>query len=243
MNFKGYGTWATRLMGCVGVASVVLSPLLLQGQVIPEENQIRDAYAKLNYAAQLKVITDIATEHYVPGRLLDTPIDSRAVHEKLADSTAIFSLGGFKTGNAADLTIDEWCRLRINQDPFGVQLKVQQEGLSAGDTDVAQGSIHAFSAFVSLSWTTELNGVPSPDQIVEVCRKSTQQLHQAWQSDTSSNSRFFARYVVYTVSITFQGRSVGPYTALAMFGRDDKGKEVAEIMDNVIDNVMINGED
>ena len=85
--------------------------------------------------------------------------------------------------------------------------------------------------------------MPSPDQIVEVCRMSTQQLHQAWKSDTSSNSRFFAPYVVYTVSITFQGRSVGPYTALAMFGRDDKGKEVAEIMDNVIDNVMINGED
>ena len=132
MNFKGYGTWAARFLGCVGVASVVLSPLLLQGQVTPEEKQIRDAYAKLNYAPQLKVITDIATEHYAPGKLLDTPIDSRAVHEKLADSTATFSLGGFKTGDAADLTIDEWCRLRINQDPFGVQLKVQQHDYPQG---------------------------------------------------------------------------------------------------------------
>ena len=41
----------------------------------------------------------------------------------------------------------------------------------------------------------------------------------------------YSRYVAYTATVSFDGQTVGPYQAMALFGKDAKGKTVVSVQD------------
>jgi hypothetical protein len=205
---------------CVMLAS--LSGAL--AQMTPEETVVRTAYAKFAYAAEQYQMTQIATESLgtVVGAL--KPNNTMTNDQRLAAAQVVFVLNDFVIGNMQDIMKSKLT------DFISVS---NREILVAGARwyQVAEGGVMVKVKSIEPQWR------PAP--VFEDEGGATKALTFANGISNTvpghSPAVVWQRYASYSVTVTFQGKSYGPYKAVFLFGHDANGLEMIQPHDTITD--------
>ena len=183
-----------------------------------EETVVRNAYAKFAYAAEQKVVGDLASEangaHVWEGNVVLT------TGQRLAAAQVDFTLQDFVVGNISDI---------LTRKAVDLISPAAGEELAAG---LAQGG------FDDRGLATHWSGIEPgwrPARVLSpglLAITIADEYREAWQKD--SPNAVWERYASYSVTVSFQGKSSGPYKALFAFGHDNKGNEVIEPEDATV---------
>lgn len=190
-----------------------------------EETVVRTAYAKFAYAAQQQVIGDLAMES------LGRPVRARYIgitnDDRLAAAQISFTLQDFVVGDVRTI----------------LQRKVT-DFITPGDTEILETS-ESVNNYSDNGLETHLNGLvvrwtkahPVPPNLDSITLDDLYKLQ--WKQDRPNG--LWQRYAAYTVTVTFQGKTRGPYKALFLFGRDGNGNEVVEPKDTTTGSIGLGG--
>jgi hypothetical protein len=198
--------------GIMGRPAVVPVGEPVAADMSPEETLVRTAYAKFAYASEQNALYQLALEANTQHDLLAeakgtapkrsvTPEQRLAARQKLAAAQVSFKLNDFVIGYVADIR-DRKASDLISP-PIGEIFDAgpQTYGFSEGGQGLHLYGLHLRWGAPFVGEREDLNAT-----IGELERFSTSE-----------------RYASYSVTATFQGRSLGPYRALFVFGRDTKG--------------------
>jgi hypothetical protein len=198
--------WSTFML-CISVVA----------QTTYEETIVRSAYAKLRYALEQVPVTQLAGEAIG----IAVPKDAALLSsdQRIAQVKFNITLSDFVVGKAQDVLTRRVGDLISS--PLGERLFV------------ASGQ-HAYIEHPKqLEWyEPKANWQPTDPTPSEVLNRDLQGfLDLQWQQKQPS---VWKTYASYSVTVTYQGKTVGPYKALFMFGRNSKGEETIEPEDGTI---------
>jgi len=176
-----------------------------------EETVVRTAYAKFAYAVQQGAIGRLAIEadnRGVPNREPSLTSDQR-----LAAAQVDFTLSDFATGDVRDI---------VNRKAIDLISPAHGEMLdTSGETGAKysdQGLATGWQSF-ELHWKPA-RVLPAEAQALTISELYQLQWHEQWPQ------ALWQRYASYSVRVSYQGKTVGPYKALFLFGHDPQGNEV-----------------
>jgi len=173
-----------------------------------EETMVRTAYAKFAYASEQEAIGQLALE----AGGTPAPHTGLSSDQRLALAHTSFQLSDFTVGNLSDIINRK--AVDLISPPIGEML-------------TASTPIHSYSDYpVSTTWySVQPQWQPATVTSPEVRNANLGQLHaMAWH--TQAPTTIWQRYASYSVTVTFQGKSCGPYKALFIFGHDGQGSEM-----------------
>jgi hypothetical protein len=184
-----------------------------------EEAVVRTAYAKFAYASEQYAMTQIATESL--DNVVGIKPSSLTSNERIAASQVNFTLSDFVVGNVTDI---------IHRKATAFITPASGEILMANQREyqVAEGGTMFAAHSIEPNWQ---QAFPVPQEALGLSLEDVYQSewHLLWP-----NSRW-QRYISYSVVVDYQGKSIGPYKALFVFGHDDSGAEVIEPQDAMTD--------
>ncbi|HKV78530.1 MAG TPA: hypothetical protein VJP02_10340 [Candidatus Sulfotelmatobacter sp.] len=205
------------------LAVLLICSSLSFAQMTHEETVVRGAYAKLSFAMEQAPIFQLAFE--ATGALVPKEVASLSTAQRIANAQLTVSLSDFLVGNAKDILTRRVVDL-INP--------AQQERLVI---DEAWHSYHDGREFrwyePKGSWQSVRESIPSDVEAMTL----EDFFKLQWQQRNPTS--LWQTYAWYSVTVTYQGRTVGPYKALFMFGHDSNGGEIVEPEDGTIDAVAI----
>jgi hypothetical protein len=193
----------------------------LAAEMSHEETVVRTAYAKFAYAAQQQVIGEFGRE--AATKLASRQYAQMTHEERFAAAKIDFTLADFVVGDARDI----------------LKRKVT-DFITLGDTEIIAISERT-SDFNDNGLQTSLYGLvprwtkahPVPPILESLTLDDSYALE--WRQPRPDG--LWQRYASYTVTVTFQGKTIGPYKALFFFGHNAKGDEAIEPRDSITDNV------
>jgi hypothetical protein len=202
----------------------VLNPLTSNAQNMShEEEVVRNTYAKLSLMCGLT-----PRVHAGMAQLGGGKIDLQALDQKVTDATPVFDLSDFRVGSISDIASDHWGGFvtdpHIKGDPH---LSGSLDGVSYTDngnqTDwrAAKVSWEPTQVASNQEAYRVLGGLP----VSEMIKLGSPQ----WGRDNVT----YTRYAAFTVNLTLQGKSSGPYKAIFFFGTDAEGNEYVALNDLV----------
>jgi|ERR1700691_428580 len=210
-------------MRCVAVVCLLLAPFrgAAIAQMTHEETMVRTAYAKFAYASEQYVMTQLAIESMGPVVGLPTNRTGITNDQRVAAAQVSFTLSDFVVGNVEDII----SRRAVDFiSPARGEMLVASQGVS----NFAEGGTMFQARSIQPQWQ------PVPPEPQEVPSTKVGELYQAqWHADRPMG--LWQRYASYSVTVTFQGKSYGPYKALFLFGHDMKGDEVIYPEDGTTD--------
>ena len=190
-----------------------------------EETVVRTAYAKFSYASEEGVIGGLAVEALTPARPVDKRYVGMTTDKRFAAARVSFVLSDFIVGDIDDI-LDRRALDLISSSAGQPVL----EG-SIGISNYSEPGIAAHWNHSDASWQLPHPFPPSELQALQSL-KLADLYHLQWQKPRPENA--WQRYASYSVTVTFQGRTVGPYKALFIFGHDDKGNATVEVQDAIV---------
>jgi hypothetical protein len=181
-----------------------------------EETIVRTAYAKFAYAVQQKAISDLAREGL--GGPVPEAFANLSGEQRLAAAQVNFLLQDFVVGDLRDIMNRKASDLV--SPPVGETLTTggQFNGYDDDGLETHWGALEAKWRPAHV-WSDTAMAFTVHD-VYEIWHK--QRPDVVWQ-----------RYASYSVTVSFQGKSRGPYKALFIFGHDDKGSEIMEPKDEI----------
>jgi hypothetical protein len=188
-------------------------------QMTHEETLVRTAYAKLAYALEQGVIGQLAME----ASGVPTPKEHAGLNsdQRIAAAQITLSLSDFVVGDGREIL-----------DRRAVDLISPAVGEVL---EVVGGSYNYSESGRVTSWyRPEARWRPAralPPELLEATLADFYELQ--WHQKRPD--ALWLRYASYSVTVSFQGRTRGPYKALFMFGHDADGNEVVEPEDATID--------
>jgi hypothetical protein len=187
----------------------------------PEETLVRTAYAKFAYAAEQGVVYQLATE--LEG---SRPKDRSGLsgEQRLLAAHVAFKLSDFVVGNLTDI---------IGRKAVDLVTPPGEEMLAA-DTPVF-GFGRGEQPFI---YAVQPRWEPSRGVSPEVVDATLGELHEREWGSVPENP-VWQRYASYSVSVTFQGKTQGPYKALFVFGHDPKGNAMVMPEDAITDSIAL----
>lgn len=199
------------------VICMLLAPIaaLAADSMTHEETVVRTAYAKFSYASQQFVATQLATESMGVAKNTTGLTDE----QRLLAAQVHFALSNFTTGNVQNIlnrkAVDF---ITPNQEMLVAQMRGYQ--YDEGGT-----------MFVAKSIEPQWQPMSQPPEVSEL---KIADLYQAqWQAKQPTTA--WQTYVSYSVVVSFQGKTYGPYKAMFIFGHDAKGNETIYPEDAVTD--------
>jgi hypothetical protein len=190
-----------------------------------EEAMVRTAYAKFAYASEQEVIGHLALE--ADGAPLPKEYSGLTSDQRLADAQVTFALSDFEIGNLSDIINRK--AITLIAPPIGEMLMADTPVYGYGGDSNGIG-LNWYS--VKPHW--QQASATSP----EVLNATLGELYEIeWKAQPSPIQ--WQRYASYSVTVTFQGKSRGPYKALFVFGHDTKGNEMLVPEDGTIDSIAL----
>lgn len=210
-----------RLSASLFVVILIL-PSCVFAQMTHEETVVRSAYAKLGFAIEQVAVSQLAME--AVGVPTPKELASVSKESRLANSQINFDLADFEVGNAQDILTRQVVDF-INP-PQQEQLNIQ----------LGRHSYHDGQEFQWFSPIARWRpATPVPPEVASMNLRDFFQLQWKQQQPTS----VWQTYASYSVTVTYQGKTVGPYRALFMFGHDANGGEIVEPEDGTTDAIGI----
>ncbi len=191
-----------------------------------EETMVRTAYAKFAYAAEQDAIDQLAMEAVDPSLRNRPEYRGLTSDQRLAAAQVSFALGDFVIGNIGDILRRKAVDLITPASGEMLTATTPVSGYAEGGTSTTIHSIRP-------SWQPARVDPPETSEL-----KLDDLYQRQWH--TSRPSALWQRYASYSVTVTFQGKSRGPYMALFIFGHDEKtGNEVLEPEDSITDVIAL----
>jgi hypothetical protein len=186
---------------------------------------VRSAYAKVAYATKQRAVLVAAKDGLLPEKA--RTLNAKGIDALLAASEVTFTLKDFVVGNVSDILDKKVMTLIGPPQAFVLRSFLQEWNFteSGGKPQPCNG--------LDLRWEKNDNppGAESADlKFDDVYRLQwgVERPKAAWQT-----------YANYTVTVTFQGKTQGPYRAMFIFGHDENGNEVVEPADQITDNTAL----
>jgi hypothetical protein len=189
-----------------------------------EETYVREAYAKLDYATQLAVVSDAATA----AQTTLEPHRSFALTEAMNAGQVTFSLSNFKAGAISEIEDKPWGTLVTPESQVSAVLDSHVNLRSWKD-----GTAPAVQWRVGVAKWKEPRRFEGNEQYQAVLNMPLGKFLALGGKTLTYPDVVYEQYVSFTVTTTFQGRTVGPYKAMFLFGRNSKGELIAAPEDMV----------
>jgi len=182
-----------------------------------EETVVRTAYAKFAYASEQNTLGELALE--ADGR---RPVSSAALtaEQRLSAAQVNFTLSNFKVGDISEI---------LNRKAAELITPAQGEMLKTNgrDSNYADLGVNTHWSGITVKW------VPARGLPVNATSITIDEMYQIeWDQPRPAN--LWQRYASYEVTVSFQGKTRGPYKALFLFGHDAKGNEAVEPKDATV---------
>lgn len=221
-------------MRCLTVICALLTCLLggaVAAEMSHEETVVRTAYAKLSYVAQQGAIGQMAMESF-PGTPANPQYTDMTTAQRLADAQLKISLTDFVIGDIRDI-LNRKAVDFITQ-PVGEKLiggiATNNYSLSYPGKADFQTHWHSFNP----SWQLLSEYESESEHVAAVASITFADLYRLqWLKDQPEAT--WQRYISYSVTVSYRGRTVGPYKAMFIFGHDASGNEVIQPQDANID--------
>lgn len=171
---------------------------------------VQGAYAKLRFSAQLtplaEMLPDIMQE--TTGGRTTKPVSIALLNQKIEQHTVTFELSDFKIGNISDIS--------------NARASEFMTPAVGGEMLMLNSESYMFNLGMEINQIEGLKPkwVPAPEESIGNMTIGELRDRQ-WQG--SQGPRQWERYVSYTATVSFQGKTRGPYKALFVFGHDPKG--------------------
>jgi hypothetical protein len=194
-----------------------LLSLTASAQMSHEETVVRTAYAKFAYAVQQVPISELASEAnsapVKPDNLTNLTADQR-----LAAAQVNFLLQDFVVGDLRDI---------LNRKVTDLISYPVGETLTTGSRvyNYDENGLETHWGSLEAQWR------PAHVWSETVMAFTFQNVYEIWHKQRPDV--VWQHYAAYSVTVTFQGKTRGPYKALFIFGHDDKGNEIAEPKDEI----------
>jgi len=229
----------TRSVSCLlpvclsAVIALAQDPILGRQSVTPkstpavadmthEETVVRTAYAKFSYASELEAIGHLAIE--ADGGPVPKEFATLSNEQRLSDAQVIFKLSDFQVGNLSDILARKAVELIVP--PIGEMLTAQTPGYGYGSDNG-----------VGMTWySVKPHWQPASSTSPEVQNAT---LNDLFEMEKSPLTPQWQRFAAYSVTVTFRGKSRGPYRALVLFGHDAEGNEMVMPRDGTTDSVAL----
>jgi len=186
-----------------------------------EETMVRTSYARFAYAVQQGAIGKLALD--AKSNRTAPEYSGMTSAERLANSRVTFTLSDFKIGNMRDI-MDR----RITD--FITQPDKENLASSLTEMSYTEPGLSSRWSWFELTWQ-EAPAPPPPAGANMTFTEVYPLLGNKVPPDLA-----WQRYASYTVTVSFEGQSRGPYKALFIFGHDAKGNEVLEPHDLTTDS-------
>ena len=204
------------------LAVLLIFSSLSFAQMTREETIVRTAYAKLGFAIEQFPVSQLAME--AVGIEPPKALKSISSDQRIANAQININLSDFVVGDAHDILTRKVVDL-INP--------AVQERL-----DVQLGW-HSYADGQDFQWFTPTASwqpvSPVPPEVADLNLQDFFKLQ--WQQKQPNS--VWQSYASYSVTVSYRGKTVGPYQALFMFGHDANGNETVEPEDGTIDAVAI----
>jgi hypothetical protein len=186
-----------------------------------EETLVRTAYSKFTYASDQEVIGHLALESLDRNYPVPKGSSGLSIGQRLAAAHVSFKLSDFAVGNLADVINRK--AVDLISPPIGEILAAATPVYFVDDK----------------SWCSlQPMWQPAPQTTAEELTATLEELHgMKWQSEAPTT--VWQRYASYSVTVTYQGKSRGPYKALFIFGHDAKGNEMVMPEDTTTDPIAL----
>jgi hypothetical protein len=205
------GQTATQPKGQIVLGRNIMNPLPVPSEagMSMEETLVRNAYAKFAFAVDLDPITQLALQ--AQGMHTSGPQNSKVT----------FRLSDFTVGNISDIN---------NRKVLDVISPPGSEVLQA------QGHNYALGGGPNpIGWNTfQPRWIPGEEPEPEKTNWTVGHLHKMEWQDVK-----WQRYAVYTVLVSYGGKTEGPYRAMFSFGLDANGRNIVMSEDSNVDSTAL----
>ena len=206
----------------LGLALGIFWSTSLAAQMSHEETIVRTAYARLSYAVQLGVIEKLGTDAWA-----QKPVERTTVARKLADGQLTFQLSDFSFGKTREIAQARWPTIFSAGTPFILEADFNVHGLQEEKQAPSQ------FVFATAEWRP---GHEIPADLEKMTMADLFKLE--WPSSPPLDQAY-DRYASYSVTVSYQGKTAGPYKAVFFFGKDSSGKEIFQPQDSVTEAVAL----
>ena len=154
--------------------------------------------------------------HAAIRELREHDMDIGAMDQNIANATPVFEITHVRSGTIASIASQQWSTR------FSVPVDGQVLEGATGSDGYTDETMKAQWKDVHVQWTID----PSytPERIAEINSMTVGQViarSAEWAAPGTYTS-----YATFDVTLSFQGKTVGPYTASFFFGRDQQGREI-----------------
>jgi hypothetical protein len=201
-------------MRYLAVVCVMLASLSAAvAQMTHEEAIVRTAYAKFAYAEQQGVVGELGGE--AMGRPVPENYVGMMSEQRIADAQITFTLSNFVIGDLHSILNRKDSELVTPANTEMLWANAQTNGFEDNGVGTHWNALDAM-------WR------PANTPGISV---TIGDLYTIWQKQNPQTT--WQNYASYSVVVSFQGKTRGPYKAMFIFGHDDQGKEVIEPKDDI----------
>jgi hypothetical protein len=195
------------MLSCVAVAFLLTTNAWCQTK---EEACVRIAYARLAFASQLHGASSLIRDAWMRQ---DPDINQRFINKVMGESALTFTLADFKFGPVSEIMNQPAASLMTI--PTNWRLQVSYNTHNLQEEDKKSNYIEA-----DVEWHPVGNEWPAAVQNISLAYAY---LYNQRSSTKTPIDKAFSTYASYNVTLSYQGRTIGPYKALFLFGKDASG--------------------
>ncbi|MFZ1916609.1 MAG: hypothetical protein WAU58_03480 [Terriglobales bacterium] len=182
---------------------------------------VRTAYSRFAYASQQAAIFQLAWQANLESAKPTGKLTAESSEERLTAAVVTFTLSDFVIGNMRDIMSGK--AVDYISPPSGETLDAVVHSFDYSDLGLAT-TLH----MIEPRWRAA-RLLPAEVQDLKLSDLYELQWHQLLPDAV------WERYASFSVTVTFQGKTHGPYKALFIFGHDARGNEVVEPEDSTTD--------
>jgi len=191
-----------------------------------EETMVRTAYAKYDYLSEQRVVGDLAIESSNPRVPEAKDGVGLTPDQRLTAAKVTFTLSNFVVGDVREI---------LNRKAVDFISPPMEEVLTTNGEEgfsYSEGALDVPWICLEVQWSP---GRVLPPEVLDIKLDDLYQLE--WHQHRPET--LWQRYASYSVTVTYQGKSRGPYKALFIFGHDAKGNEVIEPEDATTNGLVL----
>lgn len=212
------------LVVCLAAAAAQAFPQ----SVSPEEEVVRSTYAALSFLCSVEPVT-----HAALAQMRQDYVSKKKLDRDTADATPLFELSDFHVGTVASIASVKWGEMFSVPDNGRVlRGSVVGDGYHwAGDGN-QEVDWNAEWKEANVHWDTDLSFVHERIATIQSLTLAEAIALFAGHGDWGPPATYI-RYATFTVNLTFQGKSTGPYKAAFLFGKGAEGKTAIVPLDAI----------
>jgi hypothetical protein len=212
-----------NLAVCLGLL-ILPTIYTLASEMSHEETMVRTAYARLSYASQLNVIGPLAEGESLHSN--GNIPDEATIAKQLSDEQLRFTLADFVIGNTKDIGQKKWSDLVSPPCEDTLEIQIKSHSFREGNNPALHYN-YAAARWIKPQPIPPLFSVMAIGDVL------------ALPEITIPPGTVYSRYASFSVTVSFEGKTRGPYKAMFLFGEGPKGSEQIQAHDMTTDQIPL----